>query len=76
MRRLRVFIFTFSFVWVALHCPTRLLYLSYPGQPETPQQSALPRAKPEVTLPDFRRKHRAWQRNLLQSEERVPRVQN
>ena len=42
MRRLRVFILILLSVWAALHCSTRLLYLSYPGQPEIPQKSASP----------------------------------
>jgi hypothetical protein len=35
--RLRVCIFIFLLVWVALHCSTRLLYLSYTAALETPQ---------------------------------------
>jgi hypothetical protein len=47
MRRLRVFILILLSVWVALHCSTPLLYLSYPGQPEIPQKSA----NPSVRIP-------------------------
>ena len=42
MRRLRVFIFILLSVLAALHCSTRLLYLSYPDKLETPQKNAAP----------------------------------
>jgi hypothetical protein len=40
--KITCFHFNFSFVWVALYCSTRLLYLSYPGKWKTPQKSASP----------------------------------
>jgi hypothetical protein len=59
MRRLCVLIFIFLSVWVALHCSTRLLYLSYPGKRETPQKSIVglhPMAK-LLRLAQFERWH-------------------
>jgi hypothetical protein len=40
--RLLVFILIFLSVWVALHCSTRLLSLSYPGKLKTPQEFSSP----------------------------------